>query len=110
MVVFEYFYGKMDIFGPKMDEMAARINPEMEDMEEVCLSVCLSVIYLPMSWHLVYKSLPVTKPYPPSALNHFLRNFHPRPPSLTPSLARSSWPSVSATMPDCRTERTMKRE
>ena len=72
MVVFEYFYGKMDIFGPKMDEMAARINPEMEDMEEVCLSVCLSVIYLPMSWHLVYKSLPVTKPYPPPAPNLFL--------------------------------------
>ena len=42
MIVFEYFYNKMDIFGPKMNEMA-RINPEMEDMEEVCLSVCLSI-------------------------------------------------------------------
>ena len=46
MVVFEYFYDKMDIFGPKMNEMA-RVDLEMEDMEEVCLSisasVCLSV-------------------------------------------------------------------
>ena len=46
MVVFEYFYDKMNIFGPKMDEMAARINPEIEDMKEVCLPVCLSSVYL----------------------------------------------------------------
>ena len=46
MVVFEYFYNKMDIFGPKMNEVAARINPEMEDMEEVSLSVCLLFICL----------------------------------------------------------------
>ena len=45
MVVFEYFFEKMDIFGPRMNEMAARTNLEMEDMEEVCLfvSVCLTV-------------------------------------------------------------------
>ena len=46
MVVFEYFFDKMDIFGPKMDEMAARINRERKDMEEVCLPVCLSSVYL----------------------------------------------------------------
>ena len=46
MIVFEYFFDKMNIFGPKMDEMAARINLEMEDMEEVCLPVCLSSVYL----------------------------------------------------------------
>ena len=87
MIVFEYFFEKMDIFRPKMNEMATRINPEMEDMEEVCLSisasvclsVCLSVIYLPMSWHLVYKSLPVTKPYPPPASNLFLGTSTPGP-------------------------------
>ena len=42
MVVFEYFFDKMDIFGPKMNEMA-RIDLEMEDMEEVCLSISVSV-------------------------------------------------------------------
>ena len=50
MVVFEYFFNKMDIFGPKMDVMAARIDQERKDMEEVCLfpclSPCLSVISL----------------------------------------------------------------
>ena len=46
MVVFEYFYDKMDIFGPKMNEMA-RVDLEMEDMEEVCLSISASV-YLPV--------------------------------------------------------------
>ena len=47
MVVFEYFFDKMDIFGPKMNEMAARINPEMEDIEDpitrsllLAISVC----------------------------------------------------------------------
>ena len=49
MVVFEYFFDKMDIFGPKMNEMATRINQEMEDMEEVCLPVCLSSVYLSVS-------------------------------------------------------------
>ena len=42
MVVFKYFYDKMDVFGPKMNEMAAKIDLEMEDMDEVCLSVYLS--------------------------------------------------------------------
>ena len=120
MVVFEYFYDKMDIFGPKMNEMA-RVNLEMEDMEEVCLSIsvsvytyvcqsiCLSAIYLSLSRQLVYISVPVMR-YPPPALNPFFRNLHPSPPSLTPSLARFSSPSVSATTLDCRTERNMKRE
>ena len=53
MVVFKYFYDKMDIFGPKMNE-TARVILEMEDMEEVCLpisasvylSLCLSVCFL----------------------------------------------------------------
>ena len=56
MVVFEYFFNKMNIFGPKMDEMAARINPEMEDIEEVCLSISASVsllfICLSCSWYI----------------------------------------------------------
>ena len=43
MIVFEYFFDKMKVFGPKMNEMAARINLEMEDMKEVRLSVNLSV-------------------------------------------------------------------
>ena len=42
MIVFEYFFDKMDIFGPKMNKMAAKIDREMEDMEEVRLSICLS--------------------------------------------------------------------
>ena len=53
MVVFEYFFDKMNIFGPEMDVMAARINQERKDMEEVCpspcLSVCLSSVYLSVS-------------------------------------------------------------
>ena len=68
MVVFKYFYDKMNIFGPKMNEMATGINLEMEDMEEVCLSicvsiclsvclsVCLSAFYL-SEWQLIYKSV-----------------------------------------------------
>ena len=40
MIVFEYFFDKMSIFGPKMDEMARN---KMEDMEEVCLYISLSV-------------------------------------------------------------------
>ena len=43
MIVFEYFFDKMDIFGPRMNEMAARIDREMEDMDEVCLSHSLHV-------------------------------------------------------------------
>ena len=93
MVVFEYFFDKMNIFGPKMDEMAAKID---RDMEEVCLPVCL----------LVYQSACKSILYP----KPLLRNLHPSPPLLIQSLAHFSWPSVSATMPDCRTERTMKRE
>ena len=46
MIVFEYFFDKMDIFGPRMNEMAARIDREMEDVEEVCLPVCLSPVYM----------------------------------------------------------------
>ena len=42
MIVFEYFFDKMNIFGPRMNEMPARIDREMEDMEEVRLPVCLS--------------------------------------------------------------------
>jgi len=34
MIVFEYFHDKMEVFGPKMDSMAAR-ELEMEDEEEV---------------------------------------------------------------------------
>ena len=48
MIVFEYFYDKMDVFGPKMDDVAARDDPEMED---VCLSLCLLVclsVFLPV--------------------------------------------------------------
>ena len=40
MIVFEYFYDKMDVFGPEMDDVAAGDDPEME---EVCLSLCLLV-------------------------------------------------------------------
>ena len=43
MIVFEYFFGKMDIFRPRMNEILARIDREMEDMEEVCLFACLTV-------------------------------------------------------------------
>ena len=43
MIVFEYFFDKMEIFGPRMNEMAAK---KMEDMEEVRLSVCLSSVYM----------------------------------------------------------------
>ena len=96
MIVFEYFFDKMDIFGPKMNEMAARINLEMEDMEEVCLPVC--------------HQFTLVSVMPTPFLSFTLRNLYSSPPLLTPSLVHSSWPSVSATMPDCGTERTMKRE
>jgi len=38
MIVFEYFHDKMEVFGPKMDNMAAR-ELEMEDEEEVSLFI-----------------------------------------------------------------------
>jgi len=51
MIVFEYFYDKMDVFGPEMDDVAAGDDPEMEEVclslcLLVCLSVCLSVCLL----------------------------------------------------------------
>ena len=36
MIIFEYFFNKMNIFGPKM-------NSRMEDMEDVSRFVCLCV-------------------------------------------------------------------
>ena len=97
MIVFEYFFDKMDIFGPKLNKMAAKIDREMEDMEEVRLSICLS-------------SCKLVSVMPTPFLSFTPRNVYPSPSFLTPSLVHSSWPSVSATMPDCGTERTMKRE
>ena len=38
MIVFEYFYDKMEVFGPRMDNMAAR-ELEMEDEKEVSLFI-----------------------------------------------------------------------
>ena len=43
MIVFEYFFSKVDVFGPKIEKMAFRDSLEMEDMKEVCLSVFLSL-------------------------------------------------------------------
>ena len=44
MIVFEYFFSKVDVFGPKIDKMAFRDGLETKDLKEVCLSVfCLSV-------------------------------------------------------------------
>ena len=40
MIVFEYFYNKRDVFGPEMKDVAAKDDPEGE---EVCLSLCLLV-------------------------------------------------------------------
>ena len=40
MIVFEYFYDKRDVFGPKMKDVADKDDPEEE---EVCLSLCLLV-------------------------------------------------------------------
>ena len=42
MIVFEYFYDKMEVFGPEMDNMNAR-ELEMEDKEEVSLFTFVSV-------------------------------------------------------------------
>ena len=43
MIVFEYFFRKMDVFGPKMDKMTCRDSLEMKDMKEVCFSVLFFV-------------------------------------------------------------------
>ena len=45
MIVFEYFYDKMDVFGPRMDAMAGR-DMEMEDEEEVSLFIPASLSVL----------------------------------------------------------------
>ena len=100
MIVFEYFFDKMEIFGPRMNEMAAK---KMEDMEEVRLSVCRqSTCKLVSVMPTPFLSFIPRNLYP--------RNLYPSPSFLTPSLVHSFWLSVSATMPDCGTERTMKRE
>jgi len=54
MIVFEYFYDKMEVFGPEMDNMAAReleIEDEKDEEEvslftvvSICLPICLSLI------------------------------------------------------------------
>ena len=60
MIVFEYFYDKMDVFGPEMDNLAAR-ELEMEDEKQVSLFTVVSV------------SLPVCRdaspPLPPPSLS-----------------------------------------
>ena len=40
MIVFEYFYDKMGVFGKEMNDVAAKDDPELE---EVCFSLCLLV-------------------------------------------------------------------
>ena len=85
MVVFEYFYDKMDIFGPKMNEMATRFDLEMEDMEEVCLSisasvylsVCLSVCFLSVSESQICPCDAISPTCPQS----FSQELAPQPPS-----------------------------
>ena len=104
MIVFEYFYDKMEVFGPEMDVMAARYvemeyeEEEEEEEEEEGEEVSLFII--------VFQSICFYLPKCPSVMLH-----PPSPPSCryVHSLAHSSWPSVSATMPDCRRGRTMRR-
>ena len=96
MIVFEYFYDKMEIFELKINEKAEKHDLEMEDIEQVCLTISFSLLICSL----------IAKAFLP----FILRNPHLGSPSLIPSLAHFSWLSVSATMPDCRTERTMKRE
>ena len=92
MVVFKYFFDKMDVFGPKMNEMAARIDREMENMEEVCLPVCPSpvylcpLVYLPVSQSTCKLVSVMSTPF----LSFTPRNLYSSPPSLTPSLVHSS--------------------
>ena len=45
MIVFEYFYDKMEVFGPEMDVMAAR-DLEMEDEEDVSLFISVSLFQM----------------------------------------------------------------
>ena len=105
MIVFEFFYDKMEVFGPKMDDMARYLEmeedlemeeeeeeeegEEKEEEEEVSLFI---VLFLSLCF-----CLPKCLVCDASSL----RYMH--------SLARSSWPSVSATTPDCRRGRTMRR-
>ena len=78
------------------------------------MSPCLSVtslslcplVYLPVS----QSTCKLVSVMPTPFLSFTPRNLYFSPPSLTPSLVHSSWPSVSATMPDCGTEKIMKRE
>ena len=105
MIVFEYFFSKMDLFGPKMDKMRFRDSLEMEDVKEVCLSVFLSLCVLYVSVCSDAISTLCQELIFPLTLRYLLH----RPPFVTPSLAHSFLLSVFATMPDCRTEQTMKR-
>ena len=95
MIVFEYFFDKMEVFELKINERAEKHDLEMEDIEQVCLTHSLHLI----SFLLLIHSF-IFKAFLPSTL----RKLNLGPPSLIPSLAHFFWLSVSATMPDCRTE------
>ena len=56
MIIFEYFFNKMNIFGPKM-------NSRMEDMEDVSRFVCVFLSYCP---DVSLSLLCYTSPLPPS--------------------------------------------
>ena len=43
MIVFEYFYDKMKVFGPRMDEIAATHQKKVSLQIVVSLSICWSV-------------------------------------------------------------------
>ena len=90
MIVFEYFFDKMSVFGPKMDSInKVRLFVSLY-VHCLCDATLISILHQEFN-----------------ILTFQLR--HSKPTFLIPLLVPYFWVSVFATMPDCRRERTMKR-
>ena len=48
MIVFEYFYDKMEVFGPRMDNMAAR---DLKAKDEAKVSLFSQSVHLSVDWY-----------------------------------------------------------
>ena len=65
MIVFEYFFDKMEIFELKINERAEKHDLEMEDIEQVCLTICICLLFF-------LDAFPHRQSFPP---------FHPQEPT-----------------------------
>ena len=63
MIVFEYFFDKMEVFEQKINERAEKHYLEMKDIKQVCLSHSLHLISFLLLIHSLFSKL---SSFPPS--------------------------------------------